>query len=221
MEHLEQYLNEPFSALSHLVGSAAALVGTVWLLWLAWGSWGKVVTLLIYGLTTFVMFVASSLLHGVKPRPQLQYRLNRLDHVAIFLVIAGTYTPIAHTFFPLPWRWLMLGIVWLAALVGISFKLLSRRIHGFLNATIYIILSWGAASPLLLAEDGWHWIPTEGLMLLLLGGAIYSVGFVVYYRRWPDPWPKRFGHHEIWHLFVLGGSLCHFLFMWQYVALRG
>lgn len=221
MKRLIQHLNEPFSATSHMVGAMAVLLGTAWLLWLTWGSWGRVVSLLIYGSTTFAMFAASTLLHGIKPRPRLQFMLNRLDHVAIFLVIAGTYTPIAYTFFPSSWRWLMLSLVWLVALIGIGFKLLSRRIHGFLNATIYMILSWGAASPLFLAEDGWYWLPTSGLMLLLLGGAIYSVGFVVYYCRRPDPWPKRFGHHEIWHLFVLGGSLCHFLFMWRFVALGG
>ena len=72
--------------------------------------------------------------------------------------------------------------------------------------------------PLILAGEAARWLPPGGLLLLLLGGLIYSVGFVVYYRQRPDPWPDVFGHHEIWHLFVLGGSLCHFLFMLWYVV---
>lgn len=175
---------------------------------------------MIYGLSLVAMYSASSLLHGVKAHPRLQFQLNRLDHMSIFLLIAGTYTPIVHAYFPIPWRWPVLLVVWLGALVGMVYKLLSHQIHGFMNASIYLIVTWGGALPLILAGNAARWLPFDGLLLLFLGGLIYTVGFVVYYRRWPDPWPNHFGHHEIWHLFVLGGSLCHFLFMLNYVALR-
>ncbi len=219
MKQIIRRLHEPASTLTHVLGGFASLLGTGWLVWLAWGEWPKVWLLLIYGLSMTVMYSASSLLHGVKPRPRLQFQLNRLDHMSIFLVIAGTYTPIVYTFFPENWRWPVLLVVWLAALVGMVYKLISRRIHGFMNASIYLIITWGGVLPLILVGNAYRWLPFDGLRLLLLGGLIYSVGFVVYYRRWPDPWPDQFGHHEIWHLFVLGGSLCHFLFMLRYVAL--
>jgi len=219
MKRIIQRLHEPASTLTHVLGGFASLLGTAWLVWLAWGQWSKVWLLLIYGLSMTVMYSASSLLHGVKAHPSLQFQLNRLDHMSIFLVIAGTYTPIVYTFFPESWRWPVLFIIWLAALVGMVYKLISRRIHGFMNASIYLIITWGGALPLLLAGNAARWLPFDGLLLLLLGGLIYSVGFVIYYLRWPDPWPDLFGHHEIWHLFVLGGSLCHFLFMLKYVAL--
>ncbi|VAW40130.1 FIG01964566: Predicted membrane protein, hemolysin III homolog, partial [hydrothermal vent metagenome] len=109
-------------------------------------------------------------------------------------------------------------IVWLAALAGITTKLFGRRIHGFFNTSIYLVVSWGGVLPLILAGNAARWLPSGGIFLLLLGGFIYSAGFVVYYCRWPDPKPNLFGHHEVWHLFVLGGSLCHFLFMLNYVA---
>ena len=219
MKRLAKILHEPASTLTHLLGGVASVLGTGWLVWLAWGEWPKVWTLLIYGISMTAMYSASSLLHGVKPRPRLQFQLNRLDHMSIFLLIAGTYTPIAYTFFPDSWRWPVLVIVWLAALGGMVYKMLSRRIHGFMNTSIYLIISWGGVLPLILAGNAARWLPFNGLLLLLLGGLIYSVGFVVYYLQWPDPWPDIFGHHEIWHLFVLGGSLCHFLFMLNYVAL--
>ncbi len=219
MKRITKHLYEPASTLTHLLGGFASLLGTAWLLGLVWGEWPKMWTLLIYGLSMTAMYSASSLLHGVKPRPRLHFQLNRLDHMSIFLLIAGTYTPIVYTYFPLSWRWPVLLAVWLGALVGMAYKLLSRRIHGFMNASIYLIVTWGGVLPLVLAGNATRWLPLKGLLLLFLGGLIYTLGFVVYYRRWPDPWPDLFGHHEIWHLFVLGGSLCHFLFMLHFVAL--
>lgn len=219
IKRLAKHLHEPASTLTHILGGVASLLGTGWLVWLTWGEWPKLWTLLIYGFSMTAMYSASSLLHGVKPRPRLQFQLNRLDHMSIFLLIAGTYTPIVHIFFPNEWRWPVLLIVWLAAFVGMVYKLLSRHIHGFMNASIYLIVTWGGVLPLILAGNAARWLPPGGLQVLLLGGLIYSVGFVVYYFRWPDPWPKVFGHHEIWHLFVLGGSLCHYWFMLHYVAL--
>ncbi len=218
MSRFYHSLYEPVSALTHALGVAAALLGSGWLVWQVWGEWTKVFGLVIYGLGSTAMFLSSTLLHGVKPRPWLHFQLNRLDHMAIFLVIAGTYTPIALTFFPVGWRWPVLLTVWVTAVSGILYKLFSRRIHGFLNASIYLIVSWGGVLPLILAGNAARWLPAAGLLLLLIGGLIYSVGFVVYYREWPDPWPGRFGHHEIWHLFVLGGSLSHFLFMLWHVV---
>ncbi|VAW35437.1 FIG01964566: Predicted membrane protein, hemolysin III homolog [hydrothermal vent metagenome] len=218
MKQLEHYLNEPVSTLTHVFGAVASLIGTGWLLWLVWGDWTRVITLSIFGLSMTAMYCASSLLHGIKPRPRLQFQLNRLDHMSIFLLIAGTYTPIVTHFFPHSWRWPILLIVWLAALAGITTKLFGRRIHGFFNTSIYLVVSWGGVLPLILAGNAARWLPSGGIFLLLLGGFIYSAGFVVYYCRWPDPKPNLFGHHEVWHLFVLGGSLCHFLFMLNYVA---
>jgi hemolysin III len=133
--------------------------------------------------------------------------------VAIFLLIAGTYTPIAYNLFTDGWRWGTLIVVWSVASLGMVYKLLSRRIHGFINTSIYLILSWGICLPIILFSNLLHILPAYGTILIALGGLIYSLGYIIYYTERPDPWPHLFGHHEIWHLFVLGGSLCHFLFM--------
>ncbi len=207
------------SMLTHLVGAIAALAGSLLLLWLVRDDSLKFLSLLIYGGSMVALYSASTLLHGIKLPEVERFWLNRLDHMAIFLLIAGTYTPILTTFFPDPWRWLTLVLVWGTALIGMGYKLFSPRIHGFFNASIYLILSWGSILPLILAGNLFSRIPLRGFLLLLFGGLIYSVGFVIYYRQWPDPWPEFFGHHEIWHLFVLGGSFFHYLFMLFYVAL--
>lgn len=218
MTTLRRIFLEPVSAVTHLVAALAALLGLFLLVALTYREPTKMLTLAVYGLSLVLLFAASALLHGLKAPRRIREWLNRLDHMAIFLVIAGTYTPIVFNLFPRHWRWPILVVIWGAALVGMIVKLTSARIHGFFNVSIYLILGWGGALPLMLALQLRPVIPHGGLALLLLGGIIYSSGFVIYYLRWPDPWPAVIGHHEIWHLFVIGGSICHFLFMLQYVV---
>lgn len=218
MATLERIFLEPLSALTHLIATLLAAVGLAVLLLLSWPETAKMFSLLVYGLSMIILYLASTLLHGLKVSRPVRTWLNRFDHMAIFLLIAGTYTPIVHNLFSDPWRWPILGAVWLVALAGMAYKLASVRIDGFLNVSIYVLLGWGGATPLALSTEVVSRIPWAGMGLLLLGGLIYSSGFVIYYLQRPDPWPDVFGHHEIWHLFVIGGSLCHYLFMLLYVV---
>jgi hemolysin III len=218
MTRLHDFLHEPMNTLTHLIGAVASLAGTFLLGYMTWGQPGKFITMLIYGVSMTILYTSSTLLHGIKTDNAKRMWLNRLDHVAIFLLIAGTYTPIAYNLFPPRLRWPVLIIIWLAVIAGAFYKLFSPRIHGLFNASIYVVLGWGGAVPLLLSANLLTTIPSRGLILLLLGGLIYTVGFFIYYFHWPDPWPEFFGHHEIWHLFVMGGSLCHFLFILLYVV---
>lgn len=218
MSTLKQYFYEPLSTLTHLIAAVASLVGLVVLLLLTRHDLPKMISLLIYTVSMVLLYTASTLFHGVKTNDQRRFWLNRIDHMAIFLLIAGTYTPIAYNLFPPVGRWWVLFLIWLIAAVGMMVKLFSVRIHGWLNSFIYLIITWGMALPLALLSNVFRSVPVGGWLWLLLGGLIYTVGFVIYYSERPDPWPLIFGHHEIWHLFVMGGSLCHFLFMVWYVV---
>jgi hemolysin III len=218
MRLLNHYFLEPINTLTHLFGAVASLFGLVVLLVATWHDPPRMLSMLIYGLSMILLYSSSALLHGVKTHASNRMWLNRLDHLAIFWVIAGTYTPISFNVFPPPYRWGILTTVWAAALIGSAYKLRSSRIHGLLNTSIYLLLGWGSALPLFIAAKLFSLLPFEGFLLLLLGGLIYTLGFVIYYLRWPDPWPGVLGHHEIWHLFVLGGSLSHFLFIFYYVV---
>jgi hemolysin III len=100
-----------------------------------------------------------------------------------------------------------------------TYKLVSSQIHGLFNASIYPLISWAGVVPAILAYRIEPLVPRAGLVLLILGGLVYMLGFVIYYRRWPDPWPGVFGHHEIWHIFVMGGSLLHYIFVLFFIAL--
>lgn len=218
MTTLERYLREPLSALTHLVAGLLALGGADVLVFLSRGDVGKMLSLLVYGMSLVGLFTASTMLHGLKVRNTVQGWLNRVDHMAIFLLIAGTYTPIVYHFFSPAVRTPILILVWLVAVAGMAFKLLSKQIDNFFSVVIYVLLAWGGAIPLISALP-MATLPSGGLALLALGGLIYSGGFVIYYTRRPDPWPRVFGHHEIWHLCVIGGSLCHYLFMLRYIVL--
>jgi hemolysin III len=218
---LRRYLLEPASALTHLAAAIGAALGTLLLLYLSRGQTAKMITLAIYGLSMVLLFSASTLLHGVKLPDSRRMWLNRLDHVAIFLLIAGTYTPIITNLLPAAWGLPLLLAIWSLALLGMAYKLFSPRIHGLLNASIYPILAWAGVVPAILAYRIEPFVPIGGLALLFLGGMIYMLGFVVYYLRRPDPWPDVFGHHEIWHVLVMAASFCHFTFMVLYVAPAG
>lgn len=218
MATLKHYFLEPVNTLTHLVGAIASLAGLVLLLELTRDEPPKLLSMFVYGSTTFLLYIASTLLHGAKTTWKNHVRLNRLDHVAIFLSIAGTYTPIAYNLIPDPWRWRLLSAVWLVTLAGAVYKIIGVRIHGFFNVSLYLLLGWGSAVPLIWVSNLISLIPLRGLLLLLLGGLIYTVGFIIYYLERPDPWPEVFGHHEIWHVLVLIASLCHFLFIWLYVV---
>lgn len=213
MTRLEKLLREPLSALTHLFAVGLAFAGTVILVALTRHEPGKMVSLLVYGATLIALFAASTLLHGLKASDRVQNWLNRIDHMAIFLLIAGTYTPIVYNLTAQPQRWVILFFVWAIALLGMLFKMLSTRIDGFFSVLIYVLLAWGGAVPLLATLLPAFPLSWGGLLLLVIGGLIYSGGFVIYYTRRPDPWPRVFGHHEIWHLCVIGGSLCHYLFI--------
>ncbi len=218
MPFLERYLREPVNSLTHLAGAVAALAGMLTLIWLTRDEPGKMISMIIYGVSLVALLLASALYHGVSGPAALRGWLNRLDHATIFFLIAGTYTPIVYNLYPAATALPVLALIWIAALIGAGFKIFSRRIHGLINVSIYVILGWGGMLPLLLTTAPGTLASLPGLKWLLIGGLVYSLGFVIYYWRRPDPWPNVFGHHEIWHLFVLTGAFCHFLFILWYVA---
>lgn len=218
MPDLDHYLLEPINTITHAVGALASAVGLALLLYLTRDDPPRMVSMLIYGLSLIILFTSSALMHGIKTTDANRMRLNRLDHMAIFLLIGGTYTPIAFNTFAPPWRWLALVMVWIIVVIGMVYKSLSAQIHGRFNTTVYLLLGWGSAIPLVYGTNLFQLMPPNGLLLVFLGGLIFTAGFIVYWLQRPNPWPGRLGYHEIWHLFVLAGSLCHYLFVFAYVV---
>ena len=210
-------LREPVSGLTHLAGVLLALIGLGVLLVRASGA-GRVdqfVAFGVFGLSLVALYGASALYHLLPVSPVAVARLRRLDHVTIFILIAGTYTPICVLALEGGWGAGLLGLVWTLALCGVVLKVVWMDAPRWLSVGLYLAMGWLAviaASAILQA------IPQGGVAWILGGGLVYSVGAVVYGLKWPNLIPGVFGFHELWHIFVLAGSACHFWAMLRYIA---
>jgi hemolysin III len=161
----------------------------------------------VYAVSLSGMYGASALYHRLKWSPPARLRMKRLDHSMIFVLIAGSYTPFALLVLHGTWSSVILGLAWAGAVFGIMIKLLSIDRLRVLGGAMYIVLGWLViiALPQIV-----HGLSPTGLALLFAGGVLYTAGAIVLWRRWPDPNPRWFGYHEVWHSMVVGGSLCHY-----------
>jgi hemolysin III len=206
---------DPFSCYSHLLGVALAIIGLVVLVATSGDDPWRIVGFSIYGASLILLYLASTVYHWLLlPIAQRKW-LNRIDHVAIFLLIAGTYTPVCIVTLRGGWGWTIFAVVWGAAVAGTIIKLGFRSLPRWISASIYVAMGWIAVvamAPLMRA------FPPSALAWLLAGGLLYTAGAVVYATRRPNPYPRVFGFHEIFHIFVLAGSAAHFVFMLRWVA---
>lgn len=207
-------VKEPFSCFSHLFGVLLAIPGLVWLMAQSDGDPARTVGLAIYGVSLVLLYSASTLYHWLPLSPSKEDLLRRFDHVAIYVLIAGTYTPICLVTLRGSWGWSLFGVVWAFALIGAAAKLFFPHFPRWLTTALYLGMGWlavVAVAPLLRV------LPLGGFSWLLLGGGCYTVGAVIYALQRPDPFPDVFGSHDIFHIFVLAGSISHFVFMLRYV----
>ncbi|MCX6025444.1 MAG: hemolysin III family protein [Chloroflexi bacterium] len=206
---------DPVSGLTHFWAAVAAALGLILLLILGRGAWLREASLLIYGLSLVLMFASSAAYHLVHSGPRLMHWLRTLDHSAIYLLIAGTYTPICLHFFTGFWRWGMLFLIWALALIGIAVKFFILRGPRWLTAGIYLVMGWLAVSAI---GEMLRVMPLGALVLLGLGALFFSLGAVIYIAKHPDFAPGVFGFHELWHVFVILGCLSHYLLIAVFVA---
>ncbi len=203
------YHGERFNAWTHLVGALLALTGAVWLLVLAAhsGDGWKVFSVAVYGVALVVLYSASTLYHSVRGRAKPI--LQKLDHLSIYLLIAGSYTPFCLVTLRGPWGWTLFAIVWTLAAVGMLQEIKPRSEARVLSLVIYAVMGWivlVAIEPLIAS------LGMAGFIWLAAGGVLYTVGIVFY------AFDERFRHwHGIWHLFVMAGSLAHFVAILLYV----
>lgn len=198
------YYGERFNSISHLVGAVLALPAIIILVILAskQGDPWKMVSFSIYGLTLFLLYTVSTLYHSLHGRAKEVFQ--KLDHIAIYLLIAGTYTPFTLVTLRGSWGWTLFGIIWGLAIFGIALDSLNRNSNGprILQMAIYLLMGWSiliAMYPLVKN------LPTGGLVWLVIGGLFYTNGIVFYLLD------EKLQHaHGIWHLFVLAGSASHY-----------
>ncbi|PKM29025.1 PAQR family membrane homeostasis protein TrhA [Pseudomonas sediminis] len=203
------YHGEKFNAWSHLIGAVLAAIGAVWLLALAssTGDLWKIVAVAIYGVTLLLLYSISTLYHSV--RGPAKRVMQKLDHLSIYLLIAGSYTPFCLITLRGPWGWTLFGIVWGLAVIGMLQEIKPRSEARVLSLIIYAVMGWivlVAVKPLIAA------LGMTGFKWLAAGGVLYTVGIIFF------AYDSRFRHwHGIWHLFVMAGSLLHFVAILFYV----
>ena len=190
------------NSLTHGVGLALSIAGFMVLVVLAAmrGSAWRIVSCAVYGSTLICLYTASTVYHGIRSR-RLKRILRVCDHSAIYLLIAGTYTPFLLVNLRGSWGWSLFAIIWGLAMAGILFKVWFVEHFSVLSTALYLLMGWLA---LLAIKPMLHSVPPRGLLWLLAGGLLYTVGVVFY------AWKKVPYNHAIWHGFVLAGSTCHY-----------
>lgn len=209
-------LREPVSGLTHLGGAIAALVGQIVLLVLGWGGAEKVASIFVYGLSLVALFSASATYHLVNAGPKVTSILRKLDHSAIYLLIAGTYTPFCVNAFTGFFRWGLLAIIWGIAIAGILVKIFYMGAPRWLSAGVYVLMGWLCLSAIGQITTN---LSTFTLIWMVVGGVVYTLGAVVYATKIFNFVPGKFGFHEVWHIFVLAGAAAHFIAVLGIVAL--
>jgi hemolysin III len=197
-------------AVSHGIGALLSIAGLTVLVAFAvlYGNVWHITSCSIYGATLIFLYTASTLYHGIT-QPKAKRVLQRIDHAAIFLLIAGTYTPFTLVNLRGGWGWTLFGLVWGLAVLGVVLETAIKRRIRWLSITLYLGLGWLvliAIKPLLAS------VPTGGLALLLAGGLCYTLGVIFYV------WKRMAYHHAVWHLFVMAGSVLHFFSIFFYVV---
>ncbi|MDR1689479.1 MAG: hemolysin III family protein [Clostridiales bacterium] len=209
-------MKDPVSSLTHLAGAVIAIPCCVIIVREAWlhASLLHAVSFIIFGVSLFLLYCASAVYHMLPLSEKASETLRRVDHMMIFILIAGTYTPICLIPLHGAWGYTLLALVWAFALFGIILKAVWIDAPRKLSTALYLIMGWLALIaffPLVRS------LPIGGVLLLIAGGLTYSAGAVIYALKRPKINFKYFGFHELFHLFVLGGSAFHIVLMFKYI----
>ena len=213
--------DEKFNTISHMLGLMISLLGVVILIVAASvqkSPW-KIVSFSLYGASLLGMFLFSTLHHGINSTHKIEEIFRLFDYVAIFPLIAGTYTPLClvtmrSNDFWKPYAWCIFGVVWFLAILGICLKGAMSWLPKWVTTTIYVGMGWVGALLLIPVYQICGW---AAAFLILLGGIFYTGGSLIFFLEKPNPIEGEFGVHEIWHIFVILGALSHYLVMLIYV----
>jgi hemolysin III len=205
---------EPFSAWSHLLAALAALIGMFFLMARGRGSAGRMASLVIYSVAMIFLFSMSGVYHFLNREIFAKIVFQRLDHAAIWTMVAGTFTPLHAILFRGPWRWGVLAFIWTVAITGLVLKtIFFKEIAIWLSLSFYLGLGWiGVLS-------FWKFSKVYGLKKnrqIVFGGLCYTIGALIEFAQWPTLVPGVIGPHEIFHVFVIMGAAYHWWFIYEW-----
>ncbi len=212
-------IREPGSAITHFIGMMMALFAAVPLLVKSASASDGIclLAMAIFMLSMVLLYAASATYHSLSVSEKLIKVFRKIDHMMIFVLIAGSYTPVCLIVLGGKQGYTLLAVVWAIAILGMGMKALWITCPKWFSSVLYIAMGWvciAVFGPL------WNVLPHTAFLWLLAGGIIYTVGGIIYALKLPlfNSRHENFGSHEIFHLFVMGGSICHFIFMYLYVA---
>lgn len=214
IEKIRNKIREPVNALTHFAMFLAGIVGLVLLLWKGKGTTAGFLVALIFGLSVITLYGASTLYHWIKTTPRRELMLRKFDHISIYILIAGTYTPILYHCLEGLWKWVMLGTIWGLSTVGAILKVWLVNLPRIISAGFYVVLGWLAVIPF---GQLIHALAKPAIILLIGGGVAYTVGAIIYATKIFNFVPKKFGFHEIFHIFVGLGTVLHFFMIYIFV----
>lgn len=210
---------DPGSAMTHFIGTLMAVFATTPLLLKAASNPGyiHILSLGVFILSMILLYVASTIYHTLNISKKVNRRLKKFDHMMIYVLIAGTYTPICIIALGNTTGFILLALIWSLAIIGIIVTGLWINCPKWFSSVVYIAMGWTCVLAFTQIINS---LPSAGFQWLLAGGIIYTIGGVIYALKLPifNSKHKYFGSHEIFHLFVMGGSLCHFILMYNYIA---
>lgn len=214
-DNMKHYLREPINALTHLFGAFLSLIGTIVLLHHTSLPFSPVtlLSILVFGLSLILLYTTSGIYHLVHTTDAILLKLKKLDHSMIFILIAGSYTPFCLLALSGIWKWSIITIVWSLALIGITLKIFWIQMPRFLSTALYIGMGWIALFAL---KPLYASLSAGGFFFLILGGVMYTIGGVIYGIKKPNL-SAEFGFHEIFHIFVMLGSFCHYWAVFKYI----
>ncbi len=202
-----QRFRQPVNGFTHLAGAFISLAVLLTLILKTHDNPVKLLAVIIYGISLIILYSASALYHLLKVSERNQLWLERIDHSAIYILIAGCYTPICLTVITGEWRWILLGLVWALAIAGVVYKMLFLTVPGMYSLLYYVLMASVVfiSPPAVIAM-----IPPRAVIFLIASGIVFVVGALVFGLEKPNLHPML-GYHELWHLFVMMGSALHFV----------
>ncbi len=210
--------NEPLSSLTHLIGASLALIALALMIVFAAirGTVTHIVSYSIFGTAMLLLYIMSTIYHFLPKGRTSKKVFQKLDHSMIYVLIAGTYTPIALVGLKGVWGWTIFGIIWGLATLGISLKCSFRKVNQIFSTLLYLVMGWLiviAYIPLIKT------LPTAGVRWLFSGGLFYTFGVIFFALDHKIKRTRWWGLHELFHLFVIAGSFCHFWLMLKHIIL--
>ena len=210
-------MQNPVRGFLHGGAAVAAIFGTVFLGWIA-PNWGARAGAIVFGLAMVALYTTSSLYHSIPWRRAWKKRMQRIDHMMILVLIAGTYTPVAISALHGALQWVVLGTAWGLVALGIVQHILFPRDRQTFSMILALTMGWlgTVIAWKFVQELGW-----AGIAFAVAGGAVYSLGMLLLITNRPRLWPRVFSYHEVFHVMVVAGNALHFVMIWRYVLPRG